>query len=107
MRLQVPVGHLADVMREYSPIQESEQKLFTPLTPEQCRAARAILNWTQAELAEKAQVGRSKLRSFEGEKGLRAVTESDLQAISSALQAAGIVLIPENEVHLAGAAPKR
>jgi transcriptional regulator with XRE-family HTH domain len=35
------------------------------LLPEQCRAARGLLNWTQAQLAEHAGVSRSTVRDFE------------------------------------------
>ncbi|MFV0623203.1 helix-turn-helix transcriptional regulator [Sphingomonas sp. ac-8] len=38
------------------------------LLPEQCRAARGLLNWTQAELAGRAGVSRSTVRDFEGER---------------------------------------
>ena len=38
------------------------------LFPEQCRAARGLLNWTQAELATLAGVSRSTVRDFEGER---------------------------------------
>ncbi len=35
------------------------------LCPEQCRAARALLNWTQEQLANLAGVSRSTVRDFE------------------------------------------
>jgi len=35
------------------------------ISPAQCRAARAWLNWTQAELAQRSQVGLSALKDFE------------------------------------------
>lgn len=38
------------------------------LLPEQCRAARGLLNWTQADLAVRAGVSRSTVRDFEGER---------------------------------------
>jgi hypothetical protein len=37
------------------------------INPAQCRAARAWLNWTQAELARRSNVGLSSLKDFEGE----------------------------------------
>ncbi|WP_243389642.1 helix-turn-helix domain-containing protein [Arboricoccus pini] len=35
------------------------------LRPEQCRAARALLNWTQQHLANEARVARATIRDFE------------------------------------------
>ncbi|MGQ4274053.1 helix-turn-helix domain-containing protein [Terrihabitans sp. B22-R8] len=35
------------------------------LCPEQCRAARGLLNWTQEQLAVSAGVSRSTIRDFE------------------------------------------
>ena len=64
------------------------------------------MNLTQAELAEAAGVGRSKLRSFEGEKGRRAVTDADLSAIADALTRGGAVLFPASADHTPGVALK-
>lgn len=36
------------------------------LTPALCRAARGMLDWTQADLAEHSQVSRSTIRDYEG-----------------------------------------
>lgn len=36
-----------------------------PLRPEQCRAARGLLNWTQERLAAAAGVSRSTIKDFE------------------------------------------
>lgn len=36
-----------------------------PLLPEQCRAARGLLNWTQERLAAVAGVSRSTIKDFE------------------------------------------
>jgi transcriptional regulator with XRE-family HTH domain len=38
----------------------------TILTPALCRAARGLLDWTQADLADRAQVSRSTIRDYEG-----------------------------------------
>jgi transcriptional regulator with XRE-family HTH domain len=35
------------------------------ITPHQCRAARAMVQWTQDELAEKANIGVVSVRRFE------------------------------------------
>jgi transcriptional regulator with XRE-family HTH domain len=60
------------------------------LTPEQCRAARAWLSWTQQELATKSEVGLSTLRAFE--LGHRAPIRANLTALQRTLEAAGIRL---------------
>jgi transcriptional regulator with XRE-family HTH domain len=63
-------------------------------TPSQSRAARGLLHWTQADLAEKAGVGLSGVRDFETE---RREVSADLQAaIRSALETAGVDMIPTN-----------
>lgn len=36
------------------------------LTPALCRAARGLLNWTQEELAQRADLSRSTIRDYEG-----------------------------------------
>lgn len=58
------------------------------MSPEQCRAARAWLDWSQQQLAEKAQVGISTIRDFEA--GRRQPIANNLDAMRRALQAAGI-----------------
>jgi len=58
------------------------------MSPEQCRAARAWLHWSQRLLAAKAQVSASTIRSFET--GKRVPHGNNLRAISRALEAAGM-----------------
>ena len=58
------------------------------LSPEQCRAARAWLNWSQEDLAKRASVGLSTVRSFE--KGERTPIKNNLDALKAALQDGGI-----------------
>jgi transcriptional regulator with XRE-family HTH domain len=59
------------------------------MSPEQCRAARAWLDWTIADLAERAHVGISTIRSFEGDD--RTPIQNNLEAIRRALEIEGIV----------------
>lgn len=62
------------------------------ITPEQCRAARAILNWTQLDLAEKADLSRKTVADFEHDiRVIRARTRRDL---SEVFARNGIELIP-------------
>lgn len=58
------------------------------ISPEQCRAARGWLGWTQSELAEKANVGLSTVRDFEA--GRRLAIANNLRAMRQALEAAGV-----------------
>lgn len=52
----------------------------TLLTPALCRGARGLLDWTQADLAERAQVSRSTIRDFEGGRHeLHRATEAQLR----------------------------
>jgi transcriptional regulator with XRE-family HTH domain len=62
-----------------------------PLTPAQCRAARALLDWTQDELAARAGVGRSTVRGFEG--GQHMLQRATSAAIRQALEAAGVTFL--------------
>jgi transcriptional regulator with XRE-family HTH domain len=64
------------------------------ITAAQCRAARAMLDWTQDQLAENAQVGRATVADFE--RNMRMPMRQNLISIVSALEAAGVAFIPEN-----------
>jgi len=58
------------------------------LAPEQSRAARGWLDWSQEELAKRANVSLSTVRDFE--KGRRTPIGNNLAAMVHALEAAGI-----------------
>jgi transcriptional regulator with XRE-family HTH domain len=58
------------------------------ITPGQSRAARALLDYNQAELASKASLGLSTVVDFE--RSRRAVSDDAIQAIRTALEAAGV-----------------
>jgi len=64
------------------------------MSPAQCRAARAIISWSQSFLAEAADLGLSTIVDFE--LGRREVSEGARQAIRDALESAGIIFIDEN-----------
>jgi DNA-binding transcriptional regulator YiaG len=70
------------------------------MSPEQCRAARAWLNWTQQELARRAGVGLSTVRDFE--KGERTPIPNNQLAIQRAIEAAGIKLVYREDGKAAG-----
>lgn len=60
------------------------------MSPEQVRAARNWLAWTQAELADKAKVGLSTVKDYEG--GKRTPIANNLDAIKRALEDAGMTI---------------
>ena len=59
------------------------------LAPEQSRAARGWLDWSQEQLAERANVSLSTVRDFE--KGRRTPIANNLQAMRAALEGAGVM----------------
>ena len=61
------------------------------MTPEQSRAARAWLDWSQEQLAAKASVSLSTVRDFE--KGRRVPIANNLTAMRVALEGAGIAFV--------------
>ncbi len=67
---------------------------FPQMSPEQCRAARGWLDWSQETLAAKASVSLSTVRDFE--KGRRDPIANNLAAIRAVLEKAGISLV-END----------
>jgi transcriptional regulator with XRE-family HTH domain len=66
------------------------------ITAAQIRAARALLRWTQEELAEAANVSVPTLKRWEGSSGVPAAEPNNLAAVRRALEKAGVVFIDEN-----------
>jgi transcriptional regulator with XRE-family HTH domain len=64
------------------------------ITPEQLRAARALLNWTQGDLASAAKVARATLADFEA--GKRDPYGRTLDDVQRAIESAGVEFIAEN-----------
>lgn len=58
------------------------------MSPEQVRAARNWLAWTQAELASRAKVGISTVKDYES--GKRTPIANNLDAIRKALEGGGM-----------------
>ena len=64
------------------------------ITPGQCKAARALLELTQGELADAATLGLSTIVDFEKQR--RQVSVEAIRAIRQALAARGVEFIDEN-----------
>jgi transcriptional regulator with XRE-family HTH domain len=64
------------------------------ITPEQCRAARGLLGWTQQVLAEKAEIGVVTLRQFELRQNIP--RRASLHMIQQTLEKAGIHFVHED-----------
>ena len=60
----------------------------------QCRAARALLNWNEQELADRAGVGIVTVRQLEA--GNTQPRRATLDVIRRALESAGVEFIDEN-----------
>jgi transcriptional regulator with XRE-family HTH domain len=58
------------------------------MTPAQCRAARALLDWSQQKLAESTPLGVSTIFDFERER--RAVSAAAIGKMRATLEAAGV-----------------
>lgn len=64
------------------------------MTPAQCRAARALIGWTQTHTASVAGLGVSTVADFELDR--REVSAAAVDALRVALEKAGVVFIDEN-----------
>ena len=67
-----------------------------PIIPSQTKAARALLGWTQQDLAQRATVAVSTIADFERDK--RQPVLNNLEAVRSALENAGISFLPGGAV---------
>jgi transcriptional regulator with XRE-family HTH domain len=64
------------------------------ITPSQCRAARGLLEWSQQELANRAEVGVVTVHQLEA--SISQPRRATLQAIRRAFEMAGVQFIDEN-----------
>lgn len=82
------------------PIPSKEKAALMSITASQCRAGRALLNWSQEALGEAAAVGNGVVAAFEDE---RERPQADaLQALAEALQRGGVSFIDDNQTSGAG-----
>ena len=72
------------------------------MSPEQVRAARGWLGWSQQDLAKLASVGLSTVKDFEN--GNRKPIANNLNAIQAALESGGIKLIFDDKGDAVGVA---
>ncbi len=70
------------------------------ISPAQCRAARAILDWSQQKLADESKIGNATIRNFEGEKSTP--QHATLDVLRRCFEAAGIEFINGTGVKLRG-----
>ena len=63
------------------------------LTGEQCRAARALLRWSQKDLSERASISMVSIRAFEKGGGMRA---NNLKLLRLIFGEGGVEMISEN-----------
>ena len=61
------------------------------MSPEQCRAARGWLGWSQAQLADRAGVATTTVHGFES--GQRKLTRNNMAALRRTIEAEGINLL--------------
>ncbi len=66
----------------------------TALTAAQCRAARALIEWSQAQLSQAASIDAQTIADFE--KRFRSPDETTRRRLRAAFEAAGVVFIAEN-----------
>ena len=74
------------------------------LIPQQCRAARGLLDWTQEELAERADVSRSTIRDFEN--GRHSLHPGTAAQVVEALESGRSSSDPGRRSRAWGAAPE-
>ena len=66
------------------------------ISPEQCRAARALIGWSQDQLTAVSKVAKATIANFEA--GKRAPYERTLRDLRAALEDAGAVFLAEGEL---------
>ncbi|HEX8901579.1 helix-turn-helix transcriptional regulator [Vitreimonas sp.] len=77
------------------------------LTSGQIRAARALLDWSQQQLADESGVSLATVRRIESERGPERSTVPNRDAIQRALEKGGIIFMPKNSDGGAGVRLKR
>lgn len=68
------------------------------VTAEQIKAARVLLNWNQADLANASRISVPTIKRVEASQGAIRSTYATVLAIQAALEDAGIVFINDNGI---------
>ncbi len=64
------------------------------MTPEQCRAARGLIGWSQSQLGEKAALSLPTIQRFETQRG--GVSGDAVSAMRTALEKGGVIFLESN-----------
>lgn len=72
------------------------------LTAEQVRAARALVDWSQPQLAEACGLSLPTIRRMEGPLGPGRSTAVNVDAVRRALEAAGVIFLDAGEIKQGG-----
>ena len=76
-------------------------------TVQQLRGARAMLGWSQKELADRSGLSVPTIKRLESGSGLLAIRLSTLQKLQTTLEKAGILFLSEDETGGPGLRPKK
>src|SRR5262249_417161 len=93
-RQRIGVGELAPLLKDSGRLSNLTQ--MGRISGAQIRAARALLQWTAADLARESALGVNTIRRAEIADEATALTAANERAIHRALEAAGVVFIDEN-----------
>lgn len=63
------------------------------LTAAQVRAARALLDWSQKDLAAKSKLSVPTIKRMEGAMGPERSTDANVEAVRRALEGAGVIFL--------------
>lgn len=77
-----------------------DKKAFT-LTPQQCKAARALLDWMQSDLSENSGVAKTTISKFESGTKITP-NKTTLRALYETLTNAGIEFVINEDVGISG-----
>ena len=70
---------------------------MSSISGNQVRAARALIGWSQLDLANAAKIGEMTVKRFESVQNEDGGTIKTLQAIQKTLEGAGIIFIQKDE----------